>query len=48
MIVLDAGQIVEFGSPAELLQNSQGVFYGMCKAAGVTGSEDVFTMWSTN
>lgn len=40
VIVLDAGQIVEFGSPAELLQNSQGVFHGMCKAAGLTRSTE--------
>ena len=35
VMVLDAGQIVEFGPPSELLQNHNGVFYGMCKAAGL-------------
>ena len=39
MIVLDGGQIVEFGSPGELLQQ-EGVFYGMCKAAGLARSSE--------
>lgn len=34
VMVLDKGQIVEYGSPEELLQKS-GPFYSMAKEAGV-------------
>jgi ATP-binding cassette subfamily C (CFTR/MRP) protein 1 len=40
VMVLDAGRIVEFASPNELLQDQNGVFYGMCKAAGLTRDSD--------
>jgi ABC-type multidrug transport system fused ATPase/permease subunit len=39
VMVLDAGQIAEFGSPAELLRNPRGIFTSLCKSAGVLGSE---------
>lgn len=35
VIVLDKGQIVEFDSPQNLLQNKNSIFYGMCKDAGL-------------
>ncbi|KAL5020060.1 hypothetical protein ScPMuIL_002952 [Solemya velum] len=35
VMVLDKGMIVEFASPATLLKNSQGVFYGMAKDANL-------------
>ncbi|PVD27025.1 hypothetical protein C0Q70_12175 [Pomacea canaliculata] len=35
ILVLDEGLIKETGSPQDLLQNSNGVFYGMAKAAGL-------------
>jgi ABC-type multidrug transport system fused ATPase/permease subunit len=37
VMVLDAGQIAEFASPRTLLEDSQSIFAGMCKAAGITG-----------
>jgi ABC-type proline/glycine betaine transport system ATPase subunit len=37
VIVLDAGQIAEFASPRELLEQPRSIFAGMCKAAGITG-----------
>lgn len=38
VMVLHAGQIVEFDSPEELLRK-QGVFSGMAKDAGITSAE---------
>ncbi|KAF5286638.1 hypothetical protein FQA39_LY16212 [Lamprigera yunnana] len=35
VIVLDKGNIVEFDSPSNLLQNKQTIFYGMAKDAGL-------------
>ena len=34
ILVLDAGRVVEFGAPRELLE-SKGNFYGMAKDAGI-------------
>ena len=34
VLVLDAGRIVEFESPKKLLENHEGVFYGMVQATG--------------
>lgn len=34
VIVMDAGHIVEFDEPHNLLQNECGTFYGMVKALG--------------
>lgn len=34
VIVMDAGSIVEFDEPHQLLQNRRGIFYGMVKALG--------------
>ncbi|XP_065898603.1 multidrug resistance-associated protein 1-like isoform X2 [Dysidea avara] len=34
ILVLEAGKVVEFGSPKELLENKE-IFYGMVKAAGL-------------
>ena len=38
VMVLDAGQMVEFDSPEELLANRSGLFYSMAKDAGLTSS----------
>ena len=38
VMVLDAGRIVEFAPPKELLQRRDGIFYGMCRAAGLVYS----------
>lgn len=35
VIVLDKGQIIEFDTPNNLLQNKKSVFYGMAKDAGL-------------
>ncbi|KAL4216369.1 hypothetical protein ACF0H5_024096 [Mactra antiquata] len=35
VMVLDAGMIIEFDSPKTLLQDTDGVFYGMAKNAGL-------------
>lgn len=35
VIVLDKGKIVEYDSPTRLLNNSNGVFYGMAKDANL-------------
>ncbi len=35
VMVLDAGQIAEFATPTELLKDTHGVFYGMCKTANL-------------
>jgi ATP-binding cassette subfamily C (CFTR/MRP) protein 1 len=34
VLVLDAGRIVEFDSPKNLLKNTSGIFYGMVQATG--------------
>ena len=34
ILVMDAGQAVEFGKPHDLLQNKNGIFYGMVNALG--------------
>ncbi|KAF9243741.1 P-loop containing nucleoside triphosphate hydrolase protein [Melanogaster broomeanus] len=38
IMVLDAGRIVEFGSPEELLQNHQGMFKGLVDESGDKGT----------
>jgi len=38
VIVLDAGQVAEFGSPQELLEAGTSIFAGMCRAAGISGA----------
>lgn len=38
-MVLDAGKIVEFDSPSNLLEK-QGHFYGMAKDAGITHEDN--------
>lgn len=35
VIVLDKGKIVEYDSPARLLENVNGIFYGMAKDANL-------------
>ena len=35
-MVLDKGQVVEFDTPFNLMQNKQGIFYSMAHSAGVT------------
>lgn len=34
VLVMDAGSAAEFDKPYNLLQNSDGIFYGMVKALG--------------
>jgi ABC-type proline/glycine betaine transport system ATPase subunit len=34
-MVLDAGKVVEYDTPDELLANENSIFYGMAKEAGV-------------
>ena len=34
-MVLDAGRIVEYAPPSDLLNNKSGVFYSMAKDAGL-------------
>lgn len=34
-MVLDKGMMAEFDSPASLLENTEGIFYGMAKDAGL-------------
>lgn len=34
ILVLDAGRVVEFDTPKNLLKNAGGVFYEMCKKSG--------------
>lgn len=41
VMVLDAGKIVEFDSPANLLEK-QGHFYAMAKDAGITQEDTAF------
>jgi ABC-type multidrug transport system fused ATPase/permease subunit len=36
MVVLDAGKIVEVGSPLSLLADTSSLFYSMAKNAGIT------------
>ncbi|GAB0095977.1 multidrug resistance-associated protein 1 [Sergentomyia squamirostris] len=38
VIVLDKGQIAEFDSPANLLQNPNSIFYSMAKNSGLVGN----------
>jgi len=39
IIVFDEGKIVEEGSPADLIQQQNGIFYAMIKAAEQSGGE---------
>ncbi|KAJ3361542.1 hypothetical protein GGF31_002219 [Allomyces arbusculus] len=34
VLVMDHGRVVEFGAPADLLRNPEGVFYHMCRESG--------------
>lgn len=36
VIVLGNGQVIENGSPTELLKNREGAFYGLCSQAGIS------------
>lgn len=50
MIVLDAGRIAEFASPAELINNPVSIFHGMAKNAGLlsqTAVPDLMTVEDT-
>ncbi|PHH55270.1 Canalicular multispecific organic anion transporter 1 [Ceratocystis fimbriata CBS 114723] len=39
VVVLDKGRVAEFGTPADLLKDTQGVFYGLVKQAGLLEGE---------
>lgn len=41
VLVMDAGQVVEFGSPFELLQNTKGVFTSMVEQTGKAMAENL-------
>lgn len=34
VLIMDSGKVVEFDKPHNLLQNENGIFYGMIKALG--------------
>lgn len=34
VLVLDRGEVIEFGDPWELMQRKKGVFRGMCETSG--------------
>jgi ABC-type multidrug transport system fused ATPase/permease subunit len=36
---MDAGQLIENGAPRQLMENKEGVFYGMCAKAGLVEDE---------
>ena len=38
IVVLDAGKIVEVGSPLSLLADTSSLFYSMAKNAGITAN----------
>ncbi len=38
-MVLDAGKIVEYATPQELLDDETSVFYGMARDAGLTNGQ---------
>eukprot|EP01134_Creolimax_fragrantissima_P008215 CFRG8215T1 len=40
ILVLDAGKVAEFDSPANLLANSRSIFYGLVKEDGTLGSNN--------
>lgn len=42
VLVMDAGCMVEFGRPFDLLQNKQGVFYGMVQQTGKVMAEALY------
>lgn len=42
VLVMDGGRIIEFDTPYNLLQKSDGVFNDMVKAIGATESEKLF------
>jgi ABC-type multidrug transport system fused ATPase/permease subunit len=39
IVVFDEGKIVEEGSPTDLIQQQNGIFYAMIKAAEQSGGE---------
>eukprot|EP00094_Tigriopus_californicus_P001437 TCALIF_01392-PA protein Name:"Similar to Abcc1 Multidrug resistance-associated protein 1 (Mus musculus)" AED:0.04 eAED:0.04 QI:0/0.8/0.33/0.83/1/1/6/0/1537 len=41
VIVLDAGRVIEFDTPANLLKNSKSVFYGMADESGLVPKPDL-------
>lgn len=41
VLVMDAGEAIEFDYPHILLQNRHGVFYGLVQEAGKAGAEQL-------
>ena len=39
IMVLDKGQVSEFGEPQTLLKNKSGIFYSLCNEAGLVSQQ---------
>lgn len=44
ILVMDAGTVKEFGHPFQLLQDKNGVLYGMVQQTGMAMSEELFNV----
>lgn len=48
VLVMDAGTVREFDHPYNLLQNTQGIFYGMVKQTGKAMTETLYSIAEQN